>query len=232
MTKSRKESVKICPKISEKYEKILKNKDKLENYNFLIGHVVYNDEDSAIITGITNIGDINNERYIYLIANRHMEGNNNIINIGKYCKEYNYNTGATDVITDNIEGHNVAQSLKMKTTGKVWGCKLNLSTYACEKYNATVKYNIKNENGCLLQEGYAVADNIEDNKYSTVYFEEPIEVYKDQVIMLSFVYDNDKNYPLSMKVSDNDSYEDGTMYLDEKELEGKDMGIKILMVKE
>ena len=71
-----------------------------------------------------------------------------------------------------------------------------------------------------------------DNEYSTIYFDEQIEVYKNQVIMLSFIYDNDKNYPLSMKVSDNDSYKEGAMYLEGKEMEGKDMGIKILMENE
>ena len=210
----------------------LEKSDSVENYNALIGHIVSNDIDSAIIIGVTDTGIVNDERYIYLLTNKHMDGDSNTLNIGKYCKKYNYNTGATDTITDNIEEYEVAQTLKIKKTGRVWGCEINLATYAHENYDATVRYKIKDEDGYLMQDGYTEIENIVDNEYSTIYFDEPIEVYKNQVIMLSFIYDNDKNYPLSLKVSDNDSYKEGAMYLEGKEMEGKDMGIKILMENE
>ena len=216
---------------SNKDNVLLLESEHVSDYSSLVGRSVSNGTDHAVITGISEHQSVDANNYVWLYTSQKMDSNNknsNTINIGSYCPTVRYNMGKPVSILDNIEEASVSQSMIIKEKSIIYGFSLNLITYYAKDYSAQVFYSITDSSATVIQEGIILLSDIQDNSYSTFYLEEPICVENNESIAIMLKYDNPDDLPLTMRVSDNDSYPDGSLYVDGKEQTGQDLLFRLI----
>ncbi len=195
------------------------------NYKLLIGrHVILGDQES-IIQNIRNEGE-----YVYLILRKKIDAKfveSNIVRLGELYESNSYNTEGDITIIENIEGQEVAQEISIKEDGLVIGFEIQLGTYNDTDYDASVNYRITDIGGNVVTDGNQYIEDVVNDKYAEIYFDRPIEVKKDSMLLLSFTIDNGENKPLAAYITQDDAYPDGKLYLDNKERVDQDIRFKL-----
>lgn len=207
------------------------DRNSADNFQALVGHLISNGNQTAFITGISEMQEVGENKYVWLQTNKHLDSElveDNVIQVGAYCSVENYNTYAVNAIVDNIEEKCIAQSIKMSESGEIYGYEIMLGTYGIGDYSAKCKYGVSDATGKELESGTVDIAMIKDNLYTRIYFDNPMDVKKDEEIVISLFLDNANDLPIAAYISNNDSYPAGSLYIDGVEMNGQDLGIKIL----
>ena len=201
------------------------NKD-IDDYRLLIGREILGQNKA---TYITDVHENESKGYVYVQMNRKMNKKRKQVRLGDNYIAESYNLGSLDNTLENIEGGNIAQSIKVKKTGKIAGCQLLVGTYVQSQYKANIKYIISTQSdGKVISEGNVIVEDIEDNTYMTIYFDKPISVKKNELLLFTFEITNDQDLPITVYTSLENKYADGSAYVNQIEATEQDMKLKII----
>ena len=215
-------------KDSKKFILKKENNKDIEDYRLLIGREILGQQKA---TYVTDVAENKSKGYVYVQTNREMsqEMSEGAIRLGDNYVSESYNVGSLDNTLENIEGGNIAQSVKVKKTGKIAGCQLLVGTYAQSKYKANIKYTISTQSdGKVISEGNVIVEDIGDNSYMTVYFDTPISAQKNELLLFAFEISNDQDLPITVYTSLENKYVDGSAYVNQIEAMEQDMKLKII----
>lgn len=194
------------------------------NYNVLIGRYLEISDQGALIQSIQEDGD-----YVWITLNKSIDAdtvNSNIVKLENMYEENSVNTTVTDN-EGNIEQQEVCQKIMTNSNGKIAGFEVMLGTYCDADYDALVHYKVLTDTDTVLMEGEQALENIADNAYTSIYFDRPISVHKNEKLSICFSIDNEADKQIALYTSKNDMYQDGELYINGCELAGKDAVLKI-----
>ena len=194
------------------------------NYDVLIGrHAIIADQ-GVLIQSVQEQGD-----YVWLVLNQIInieKIDSNSIKLGDMYDEISINA-TTATIENNIEEQAICQEILVKNNGEIIGFEVMLGTYNDSTYEALVDYKVLENKVVMLTEVIQEIKNVEDNAYFSIYFNDPIRVQKDEKILLYFTIDSETDKPIALYLSENTICRNGKLYINGKELTGKEIALKI-----
>lgn len=201
--------------------------DKYKSYDVLQGHLIYCGNQKAIITSVSDVKSEGTQQYIELGVNCSMQNINDekTLRIGRKISEIKYNV--VNDLLENVEDQEMNQLIEIPENGELYGFSICLSTYCISDYIADVDYTIydSNQNVLLTEKNNML--KIDDNSYSKVEFDKPINVKRGEKIYISVKYNNLEDKPLAVRVANANSGE--TLYINNESVLEKTLGLRLFI---
>lgn len=168
-------------------------------------------------------------QYLWLVLNRAINISrveNNLVFVGDPAEKIAF--GVSETIIPDVNGVQVMQEVRLQENRRIIGFSAMYGTYLNPEYDSNIRYTVTDAKGNILTEGTAAFDNMVDNAYVTVHFEQVVAVMPEEMIRICFTLEGDAGKPIALYASEDNSSIDGNLYLGEELVPELDVSLVLI----